>query len=254
MDGRCADRLSIGYLGLRHEEIRAFASKSCQSETQPIRKKTNDQIAYLNNKQQRDISAVNERFDTTDQKLAEAASAAQQAQGTASRAMEEADSNSSKIAATSTAVDTLASGVANALNFQSLENADVFFGFDKATLTPPAKMALDQIVQKAMAQPRTVVELHGFTDRIGTSQHNLELSRRRVWAVQRYLVQQKVPVRNIHIVGMGMEAPPPGLEADVLALNPHATQREIDRATRRVRIQVFGAGDITKASPTGAEQ
>jgi outer membrane protein OmpA-like peptidoglycan-associated protein len=96
------------------------------------------------------------------------------------------------------------------------------------------------------------VELHGFTDRTGSSQHNLELSRRRVWAVQRYLVQQKVPIRNIHIIGMGMEAPPPGMEAEVLAMNPHATRREIDRAARRVRIEVFGAGDIT-ASPSTAE-
>jgi OOP family OmpA-OmpF porin len=217
-------------------------------------KKTNDQISYLNTQRQRDMSAVNERFDTTDQKLAEVANAAQQAQGTASRAMEETDANSTKIAATSTAVDTLASGVANALNFQPLENADVFFGFDKATLTPQAKLALDQIAQKALAQPRVVVELHGFTDRIGSSQHNLELSRRRVWAVQRYLVQQKVPIRNIHIIGMGMEAPPPGLEAEVLAMNPPATQREIDRAARRVRIQVFGAGNITKTGPSSAEQ
>ncbi len=215
-------------------------------------KKTNDQISYINAKQQRDMSAVNERLDTTDQKLAEVANTAQQAQGTASRAMEESDSNSSKIAATSTAVDKLGAGVANALNFQPLENADVFFGFDKATLTPQAKVALDQIAQKALAQPRAVVELHGFTDRIGSSQHNLELSQRRVWAVQRYLVQQKVPIRNIHVIGMGMEAPPPGLEAEVLAMNPHATRREIDRAARRVRIEVFGAGNIT-SSPSSAE-
>ena len=43
-------------------------------------KKTNDQISYINTKQQRDMSAVNERFDTTDQKLAEVASTVQQAQ------------------------------------------------------------------------------------------------------------------------------------------------------------------------------
>src|SRR6478672_5747232 len=66
--------------------------------------------------------------------------------------MEESDSHSTKIAASSTAVDKLRAGVANALNFQPLENADVFFGFDKATLTPQAKVALDQIAQKALAQ------------------------------------------------------------------------------------------------------
>jgi outer membrane protein OmpA-like peptidoglycan-associated protein len=234
--------------------------KYVQSQVNPVNqklgqfeKKTNDQISYLNTQRQRDMSAVNERFDTTDQKLADVSNAVQQAQGTASRAMDETESNRNKIAATSTAVDTLASGVANALNFQPVENADVFFALNQSTLTPQAKVALDQVAQKALAQPRAVVELHGFTDRTGSAQHNLDLSRRRVWAVQRYLVQQKVPIRNIHVIGMGMEAPPPGLEAEVLAMNPHATRREINRAARRVRIQVFGAGDITQVNPNTGE-
>src|SRR5262245_1376743 len=80
-----------------------------------LQKQTQDQITYLNNKQQRDISQVNERIATTDQKVTQLAGAVQQAQGTASRAMEASDANSTKIEATNNAVSTLAAGVANSL-------------------------------------------------------------------------------------------------------------------------------------------
>src|SRR5215471_2899613 len=56
-------------------------------------KQTNGKLAYLTNKQQNDISQVNERIATTDQRVTEVANAVQSAQGTASRAMEAADAN-----------------------------------------------------------------------------------------------------------------------------------------------------------------
>jgi outer membrane protein OmpA-like peptidoglycan-associated protein len=219
-----------------------------------LEKQTNDRIAYLNNKQQSDMSQVNERIATTDQKLAEVAAVAQQAQGTASRAMEETEANGSKIAANSTAIDNLGSGVANALNYQLVDKGDVTFAFNKATLTPSAKAALDALAAKALALPRTVIELAGFTDKIGSTNYNLALSRRRAEAVQRYLVMQKVPLRSIHIVGLGKEAPPEDLAADLSMVNPNPSKAELDRLARRVRISVFGAGDITGGTASRIQQ
>jgi OOP family OmpA-OmpF porin len=206
---------------------------------------SNEKIAAVSAKEQSDISQVNERISTTDQKVAQVASATQRAQGSADRAMAEADSNSAGIASNSAAMTTLASGVANALNYQLVEKADVTFAFNKATLTPEAKARLDQVAAKAQALPRSVVELAGFTDKTGTSNYNLALSRRRAEAVERYLVMQKVPLRTIHIVGLGEEGAPPGLEADLTAIDPNPSEAELNRLARRVKIRVFGAGDIT---------
>ncbi len=219
-----------------------------------LQTQTNQKIAAVVSKHNSDISQVNERITTTDQKVAEVAAAAEQAQGTASRAMQASEDNSEKINDNSTAISTLGSGVANALNYQLVEKADVMFGFDKATLTPDAKIALNSVAAKMQSLPRSVVELVGFTDPRGSTNYNLALSRRRAEAVQRYLVEQKVPVSAIHIVGMGKEAPPEHLEAETEAIDPHASKAEMDRLARRVHIRIFGAGDITQGTASRDRQ
>lgn len=239
--------------------ILALASSGCASkkyvsqQIAPLKQKmnqdeaqNNDRFAYLTNKQKTDISQVNERIATTDQRVSEVASAVQKAQGTASRAMETANENREGIS-------TLASGVANALNYQLVERADVLFAFDKATLTPAAKTALDQVAAKVQSLPRAVVEVAGFTDPVGTEKYNLDLSRRRAWAVQRYLVQHNVPSRSIHIVGMGEETTPPeGLEHSFARSGKTGAKAHWE--DRRVNIRVFGAGDITTSSSTPSQQ
>jgi OOP family OmpA-OmpF porin len=215
--------------------------------------KTNEHIAYLNHKQDRDMSAVNERMDTTDQKIADVANSANQAQGTASRAMESSESNKTSIAGNTTAIDSLQSNVANALNYQLVDKEDVMFAFNKSTLTPQGKAALNQIVSKAQQMPRSVIELAGFTDRIGTKSYNLALSRRRAEAVQRYLVQQNVPLRNIHIVGLGEEAPPENFALDNASPAGSSDKRERDRLARRVHISLYGAGDISQGTASRSQ-
>jgi outer membrane protein OmpA-like peptidoglycan-associated protein len=210
--------------------------------------RTNQQIAAVSSKEQSDISQVNERISTTDQRVTQVAAAAQQAQGTASRAMDEATANSEKVAANSAAINTLESGVANALNYQLVEKADVTFALNKSILTPEAKIALDQVASKMQTLPRAVVELVGFTDQSGSKNYNLALSRRRAEAVQRYLVMQKVAPRDIKIVGLGEETAPEGLEAELQAVDPNPSRAAVNRLARRVHIRVFGAGDITKGS------
>jgi outer membrane protein OmpA-like peptidoglycan-associated protein len=212
-----------------------------------LEKTTNDRIAYLNNKEQSDVSQLNERIATTDQKVSDVAAAVQQAQGTASRAMDDSAKNSA-------AIETLGSGVANALNYQEVEKGDVTFAFNKAILTPDAKTALDAIAAKVQGLPRAVVELVGFTDKKGSPNYNLALSRRRAEAVQRYLVMQNVPLRAIHIVGLGEEAPPEGLAADLSMVDPNPSKAELDRLARRVHIRVFGAGDITQGTASRVQQ
>jgi outer membrane protein OmpA-like peptidoglycan-associated protein len=214
----------------------------------------NEKIAATWSKLQSDMSEVNERISSTDQRVSQVSEATQQAQGTASRAMEASDTNATAISANTTAINTLASGVSNALNFKFVESADVTFGFNKSTLTPEAKAALDQVASKMQSLPRSMVELAGFTDKSGSASYNLALSRRRAEAVQRYLVSQKVPLRNIHIVGLGEEAPPPGLEKDLSQIGPNPTKAQVNRLARRVRVNIYGAGDITEGTASRSQE
>jgi len=213
---------------------------------------TNGKIAAVAATEQRDISQVNERLSTTETKLGLASTAAQQAQSTASSAKSEAEANASGIAANSQAVATLRSGVADAFNYKLIEKADVTFAVNQSSLTPEAKAALDLLASKVQAMPRVVVEVVGFTDQSGPQDYNLTLSRRRAEAVERYLVTQSVPLHVIHAAGMGEEAPPPGLEADLTAIDPNPSQTELNRLARRVRIRIFGAGDIVQPQVSAA--
>ena len=175
---------------------------------------TNEKIATVSEKHDSDMSQVNERISTTDQRVAQIAADTRTAQGMAARAAQQAEANSSKMAETSASVTALSSGVENALNYQLVEKADVTFATNKSALGPQEKAALSEIASKAAAMPRSLVELAGFADPVGSSTYNLALSRRRAESVQRYLVMQNVPLRAIHIVGLGEEAPPAGSEAD----------------------------------------
>jgi outer membrane protein OmpA-like peptidoglycan-associated protein len=219
-----------------------------------VEKKTNEEVAYLTNKHETDISQVNERISTTDMKLGEVANSAQQANSTATQAAEAADANKTQISANSTQISSLATGVANALNYQLVEKGDVMFGFNKSELTTQGKAALDSIIQKVQALPRAEVELVGFTDPIGSEAYNLALSRRRAEAVQRYMVQQKVSPYTIHIVGLGEASAPEHLAADLRAANPNSSQKEINKLSRRVVVRVYGAGSITEGTASRSDQ
>jgi outer membrane protein OmpA-like peptidoglycan-associated protein len=175
---------------------------------------------------------------TTNSKVAENAAATQQASATASQALQAAQANDTKITANATEISNLAAG----MNYTLIEKGDVTFGFNKSVLDADAKVALDLIIQKAQNSPRTVIELLGFTDPIGSTQYNLALSRRRAEAVQRYLVKNNIALRGIHIVGMGKEEPPANLTADVQAVDPNASPQDIRRLARRVYIRVYSTG------------
>jgi OOP family OmpA-OmpF porin len=224
-----------------------------------VEKQTNDKIAYLNGKQERDISAVNERISTTDERVTQVAQATQQAQGTASRAMDEAKENSAKIEENSakteensTAITNLKTGVTNALNYQLLDRADVMFGFNKSKITATGKRTLDELIEKAKTVPRTVIEVAAFTDPVGSKSYNLTLSRRRAEAVQRYLVERNVPVRSIHLVGLGEEAATPDFQPQ----NPPPSNSRADRyqMARRAQVRLFGAGDLNQGSDGRQQQ
>jgi outer membrane protein OmpA-like peptidoglycan-associated protein len=216
--------------------------------------KTNEQMAAMSAKEQADISRVDERITTTDNRVAEVATAAQQANATAAQARQLALANQAKSDANSQAIAEFNKLAEDAWNYQLIEKGDVTFAFAKSDLGKDAKTALDLIAQRAQSMPRAVVELQGFTDKVGGKNYNLALSRRRAEAVARYLVRQNVPLRGIHIIGLGEEDPPPSLTADLQAVDPNASSREARGLARRVYIRVYApataiAGEAARSQP-----
>jgi OOP family OmpA-OmpF porin len=68
-------------------------------------------------------------------------------------------------------------------------SADSLFDFDRSTVKPVGKQALDAFAAELKGDQFDVITVTGYTDRIGTHEYNLRLSERRAEAVKSYLVE-----------------------------------------------------------------
>ncbi len=197
-------------------------------------------------KHQREISQLDERVATTDKNLGAVATTAQQANTTAGQALEQTQTNASAISAHSVELVKLG----NQFNYSLVESGNVTFAFNQWELTSAAKAALDEIIQKAAATPRSRIEILGYTDDIGSSSYNLTLSRRRAEAVARYLIKNNIQPMSISLIGLGEGQTPSLLAAEVEAFNPNASKSEIRGLARRVHVKLYvpGANPSTTAS------
>jgi len=174
-------------------------------------------------KEATDVSRLEEKLGSTDSKVDEVASAAQQANASAAQANQLAQQNQTTIAANQVAVTASITALDKAITYSLVATADVTFSFNKSNLGRTDEVALDALVQQVQSTPRVEFELIGFTDRVGPTAYNLALSRRRAESVERYLVRQGVPLRGVHIIGLGKEAVPAGFLADLKAVDPNVT-------------------------------
>ena len=89
--------------------------------------------------------------------------------------------------------------------------ADTLFDFNKATLKPEGKAALNSIVDSLMTlRTVEVMAVIGYTDRIGSDKYNLALSKRRAEAVKAYLVKAGIDANNVVTEGRGKANPVTG--------------------------------------------
>lgn len=114
---------------------------------------------------------------------------------------------------------------ANRNKLATLETKSVYFDFGKADVRDQAMAELEDVAKALKADPNAVVELQGFADSRGSDLYNYRLTRERVEAVTRYLVQQGIELRRIHAVGMGKAPAENGGKADREAL---AKSRRVD--------------------------
>ena len=86
--------------------------------------------------------------------------------------------------------------------------ADSLFDFDKATVRPVGKQALDKFAADLRGTTFDVITVTGHTDRIGSSAYNMSLSTRRADAVKTYLVEPAgIPAAKIAARGAGEAEP-----------------------------------------------
>ncbi len=84
---------------------------------------------------------------------------------------------------------------------------NIFYDFDKATLRPESKEALDALAQVLRDNPNIVIEMSSHTDRMGTDEYNNDLSLRRAKSVVDYLISAGIPKDRLHYEGYGKSRP-----------------------------------------------
>lgn len=80
---------------------------------------------------------------------------------------------------------------------------EVYFEFDRATLTPDARQVVQQAAQNAMQGNATQIVATGHTDTVGTDSYNLALSKKRANAVRTELIHDGVGGNLIQTSGVG---------------------------------------------------
>lgn len=131
---------------------------------------------------------------------------------------------------------------------------NIFYDFDKATLRPESKEALDELVQMLRDNPNISIEMSSHTDRIGSESYNVDLSKRRAKSVVDYLISAGIKAGRLHYEGYGKSRPKTVTkrinkeypqfeegtvldEAFILTLSPE-DQEAADQINRRTEFQV----------------
>lgn len=166
------------------------------------------------------VSRADEKASEADRRAREAGTAAERANQAALTAHNRADAAYSRIGEV----------VENFDNYQLVTTENVLFKLNQSKLTKEAMEQLDQAVSSIRNNKNYVLEINGFTDRTGSRERNLELSRARADAVVRYLTTQHgIPLRKIHMIGVGEET------ANV----EDQRSREGRQQARKVEIKVY---------------
>ena len=84
---------------------------------------------------------------------------------------------------------------------------NIFYDFDKATLRPESRQALDQLVQLLNENPNVTIELSAHTDSRGSQSYNKRLSQLRAESVVSYLIAHGIASDRLTPKGYGESQP-----------------------------------------------
>lgn len=132
---------------------------------------------------------------------------------------------------------------------------NIFYDFDKATLRPESKTALDELITLLRDNPHITIQMTSHTDRMGAEEYNLDLSHRRAKSVVDYLIEAGIEADRLDYQGYGKSQPktvtkrvvrqyPQFKEGDVLteefilALPEEADREAADQINRRTEFNI----------------
>lgn len=84
---------------------------------------------------------------------------------------------------------------------------NIFYDFDKSTLRPESKTALDGVAQMLRDNPNITIEMASHTDRKGSNEYNIALSDRRAKSVVDYLIELGIAADRLQHQGYGESRP-----------------------------------------------
>ena len=132
---------------------------------------------------------------------------------------------------------------------------NIFYDFDKATLRPESKEALDELIAMLNDNPNVTIELSAHTDRKGTEAYNINLSQRRAQSVVDYVIKGGIDKERLTAVGYGKSEPKEvsknlakkyeflpesqKLDAEFIGTLPAAEQEIADQINRRTEFKVL---------------
>jgi outer membrane protein OmpA-like peptidoglycan-associated protein len=195
----------------------------------------------------RDLSRTKERVNDVDTKAIAAGDAAKQADAKAQGAQTAADGarglaqqGVERSTQVSRNLDDFRGNVdKNIYKYNMVKSETVTFGLNRKTLDKDAKAKLDDVGKSLEGMDRYIIEVQGFTDKIGDPTYNDSLSQERAATVARYLANEyKVPLHSITMLGTGVS------EGEQKTRAERAESRKVD-----IRIFVPNAlGGTTTAS------
>jgi len=127
-------------------------------------------------------------------------------------------------------------------------SADSLFDFNKSTVKPAGKQALDTFAAKLRGDQFEVITVTGYTDRIGGHEYNQRLSERRADAVKSYLVET-AGIPEGKISAQGADGSAPATKPDECP-GQHRTPELIRCLAPDRRVDVEVTGSRLQAAPT----
>ncbi|WP_306641519.1 OmpA family protein [Sanyastnella coralliicola] len=84
---------------------------------------------------------------------------------------------------------------------------DLYFGFDKSTVSEQEAFKVEEIAQQMISHPEMEMEIRAHTDSRGSSSYNKRLSQRRAESTKKKFASMGIDASRIKIVSLGEEEP-----------------------------------------------